>query len=54
MADETPVIPVQCFYDDQYGWVEAHTEIKVSAETAKRWIEEDKAKPPPETGNGGH
>jgi len=54
MADDTPVIPVQCFYDDQYGWIEAHKPIEVEGATAKRWIEEGKAVADSENQDGGN
>ena len=43
MADDVKVDTVQSFYDDQYGWVEAHQRKEVSADAAERWIEEGKA-----------
>ena len=42
------IVPEQCFFDDQYGWIEAFKPIEVSAETAERWVEEGKAQKPAE------
>ena len=53
--DQVEIVPEQCFYDDQYGWIEAFRSIEVSAETAERWIEEGKAQKPAEgASNGEH
>jgi hypothetical protein len=47
MAEETTVKirSEQCFFSEEYGWMDAYIEYDVRPDVAERWISEGKAFP---------